>query len=83
MKATDLKKVIIEQVGVRYSAKESNVEVYGSDSIGWNVWVTIDYRSALINPKGKKYANKEIAIAKANHYIKNPSIYLKQILSNN
>jgi len=83
MKTTDLKEVVIPHVGVRYSAVENNVEVYGSDLTGWNVWVTIGFRTALINPKGKKYANKEIAIEKANHYIKNPSIYLKQILSNN
>jgi hypothetical protein len=83
MKATDLKQVIIPQVGVRYSAKEQNVEVYGSDSIGYNVWVTIGNRSAIINPKGKKYANKEVAVEKANHYLKNQSLYLKQILSNN
>jgi hypothetical protein len=83
MKATDLIQEIIPQVGVRYFAKEENVEVYGSDSIGWNVWVTVGYRSALINPKGKKYANKEVAIAKANHYLNNSNLYLKQILSNN
>jgi hypothetical protein len=82
MKVTDLKEVIIPQVGVIYSAKEENVEVYGSDILGWKVWVTIGYRSSMINPNGKKYANKEIAIAKANHYLKNPSIYSKQILSN-
>lgn len=30
MKASDLKKVVIPQVGIRYSATEKNVQVYGS-----------------------------------------------------
>ena len=86
MKATDLKEVIIPQVGVRYSAVESygevdckgatgwKVEVYGSDSIGWKVWVTNGNRSECINPKHvdgsiAKYVSSSLAISKANRYI--------------
>jgi hypothetical protein len=74
MKVTDLKEVIIPQIGVRYSAKEANVEVYGSDSIGWKVWVTEGNRSECINPKHAdgsiaKYSTCTLAISKANRYI--------------
>jgi len=86
MKATDLKQVIIPHVGVRYSAVEGigdvdckgatgwKVEVYGSDSIGWKVWVTEGNRSECINPKHTdgsiaKYSKFSLAISKANRYI--------------
>jgi hypothetical protein len=74
MKATDLKEVVIPSVGVRYSAVENNVEVYGSDSIGWKVWVTEGNRSECINPKHidgsiAKYVSSSLAISKANRYI--------------
>ena len=86
MKATDLKEVIIPQVGVRYSAIEGfglvdckgatgwKVEVCGSDSIGWKVWVTEGNRSECINPKHidgsiAKYVSSSLAISKANRYI--------------
>jgi hypothetical protein len=82
MTTADFKQEVIPQVGVFYSAKEENVEVYGNDSRGYNVWVTIGNRSATINTNGQKYANKEVAVGKANHYLKNPAIYSKKILSN-
>ena len=86
MTTTDLKEVVIPQVGVRYSAIEGfglvdckgangwKVEVYGSDSIGWKVWVTEGNRSECINPKHTdgsiaKYVYSSLAISKANRYI--------------
>lgn len=86
MKTTDLKEVVIPQVGVYYSAVESygevdcknangwKVEVYGSDSKGWKVWVTEGNRSECINPKHvdgsiAKYVSSSLAISKANRYI--------------
>ena len=74
MKAIDLKEVIVPQVGVKYSAIEKNVEVYGSDSTGWKVWVTIGNTTECINPKHTdgsvaKYSTSSLAISKANRYI--------------
>ena len=64
MKNTDLKKVIIPQVGVRYEATEFKnkltlVKVYGSDSIGWKVWVETTKPNGnktivCVNPKNGK-----------------------------
>lgn len=85
MKATDLKEVVIPQVGIRYSAIEFKneltlVKVYGSDSIGWKVWVETTkpngyIRMVCINPKNDKgemlvYRFSNIAIEKANYILR-------------
>lgn len=84
MKNTDLKKVIIPQVGVRYEATEFKnkltlVKVYGSDSIGWKVWVETTKTNGnktivCINPKNGKgemlvYKTSDLAITKANRFL--------------
>ena len=81
MKATDLKEVVIPQVGVRYSAKVDNVKVYGSDSIGWKVWVESKKENGnktfvCVNPKNAKgemlvYKTSDLAISKANRFLNN------------
>ena len=86
MEATDLKEIFIPLVGVRYEAVEEaknfngNVQVYGSDSIGWKVWVQTNKENGrksfvCINPKNEKmemliYKTSSLAIAKANYFLK-------------